>query len=78
LPTTIPAAAQLTPLRRALNMVRANAGIPAAAVARHADISPSLLSMIASGAARATPDVAERIAAALGLPVEDLFPRGES
>ena len=75
--STIPAAAQVTPLKRALNLIRINAGIPAAAVAREARISASLLAMIAAGERRATPAVAERIAAAMGLPVEDLFPGGQ-
>lgn len=70
----IPAARQLQPLRRALNLVYIHAGITARAVAAEADISPSLLNMIAAGERRATPEVAERIARALGLPVQDLFP----
>jgi transcriptional regulator with XRE-family HTH domain len=71
--TMSPAASRLTPLRRALNLVRAQ-GIPQRAVAAEAGVPPSLLTMIASGERLPTPDVAARIASALGLEPEQLFP----
>ena len=70
---TIPAARRVRPLARALTEAQA-AGVPQWAVAEEAGISPALLSMIARGRTRATPEVATAIAQALGCPVGDLFP----
>jgi hypothetical protein len=77
MPSTIPAARRQTrpnvTLVGALTGARLT-GVPQWAVAEEAGISPSLLSMIARGRARATDENARAIAAALGQPVHELFP----
>lgn len=70
---TIPAARHVRPLTRALTRARA-IGIPQYAIAAEAGISESLLSMISNGRVPATPEVARRVASALGEPVAHLFP----
>ncbi|HET9125005.1 MAG TPA: helix-turn-helix transcriptional regulator [Solirubrobacteraceae bacterium] len=70
---TIPAADEATRLRRALRLVWLRAAVTQQDVARAAGISPGYLSRIANGTRPATPEVAQRIAAALGLEVDELF-----
>jgi len=73
LDATIPAARRVRPITRALSVARA-AGVPQYAIAAEAGISEALLSMISHGDAPATPEVAKRIAQALGCSPRDLFP----
>jgi hypothetical protein len=73
-----PAAQEVRPnvaLLTALAEARAF-GVPAYAVASAADISASLLSMIARGRVRATPTNQAGISRALGRDVRELFPGG--
>jgi len=72
----IPAAARLSPLQRALAEARA-AGCPQWAVADTAGISRSMLSRAASGESGVSERTAHAIAAALGRPVDSLFPELE-
>ena len=70
---TISAARRVRPLSRALRRARAE-GIPQYAVAAEAGISAPYLSLIASGQMQPALTTAERIAAALGESVGELFP----
>jgi transcriptional regulator with XRE-family HTH domain len=69
----IPAARDLSPLRRRLNVLKFAEGIPAGVVARRAGITGAYLSMVADGVRRPSPEVASAIAEALGLHPADLF-----
>jgi transcriptional regulator with XRE-family HTH domain len=69
----IPAARHISPLRRALNIAREQ-GVPQHLVAREARIATGHLSAIANGDFRPTPEMAQRIAAALGCTMRELFP----
>ncbi len=69
----IPAARQVTPFARALEIARA-VGVPAWAIAQEAGISESLVSQLSRGRVPATPETAVAIARALGGDPRALFP----
>jgi transcriptional regulator with XRE-family HTH domain len=70
---TIPASRHVRPITRAVAQARA-AGVPAYAIAREANISQALLSMIVNGRAPVTRATGEKIAQALGVDVNEIFP----
>ncbi len=74
--TLIPAARRLRPLRRHLNVCQA-LGIPAYCVADEAGVAIGYLHDLARGKCQPSLEHAERIAAALGVQVEDLWPELE-
>ncbi len=70
---SVPAARRVPQLARVLEQLRA-AGVPSWAVAAEAGISHGALSEIARNKRHVTPDVAKRIAKAIGCDPSELFP----